>query len=223
MAQYVITIDGLAGSGKSTAARNLARRLGFVHLNSGALFRAVAHLALQSGANLEVDEEITALAEQLSFDFSLDADGQTVFTVNGDKLSEELTNPTVSEAASKIATLKKLRQVLSGIQRNFGKSKNIVAEGRDAGSVVFKHSAYKFYLTADLAERARRRQHELGQASTQAVMHDLAARDSRDTSRAIDPALPAPDAILIDTTALGPVEVVERVCELLKKKGFPVP
>jgi cytidylate kinase len=191
----VVAIDGPAGAGKSTVARALARALGFTYLDSGAMYRAVA---LQSGrTGRAASEEARAL--------------------DGDLLtSSAIRTPEVSEAASRIATDPAVRAALVERQRELMAHGDWVAEGRDIGTVVAPDAGIKVFLTADPAERARRRAVELG-ADPAVVLRDQTLRDEQDRSREHSPLQPAPGAIELDTTGLSIDQVVERIAALVNK------
>jgi cytidylate kinase len=191
----VVAIDGPAGAGKSTVARALARALGFTYLDSGAMYRAVA---LQSGrTGRAASEEARAL--------------------DGDLLtSSAIRTPEVSEAASRIATDPAVRAALVERQRELMAHGDWVAEGRDIGTVVAPDAGIKVFLTADPAERARRRAVELG-ADPAVVLRDQTLRDEQDRSREHSPLKPAPGAIELDTTGLSIDQVVERIAALVNK------
>jgi len=213
----VVTIDGPAGSGKSTVAGKVAKRLGFIHLNSGFLFRAVALLASESELNLGDDEALTRLAEERSFKFELDALNLTRFTVDGRDLTDRIRSEEIGELASKIAVLPKLREVFVRLQRSIAERQSLVVEGRDAGSVVFPGAAFKFYLDAPLAERAARRFRELQAAGSSKALaecqREIEKRDLRDSTREVAPQVCPEGARRVATGELSVEEVVEQVVE----------
>lgn len=226
----IITIDGLSGSGKSTIARKLAISLGFVHLNSGALFRAVALKSRDLGLNLENDAAVSKVAAESSFDFRLNEKGETVFLVDGGDWTERLGDENTGALASKIALLPKLREVLAEVQRRLAESTSVVVEGRDSGTVIFPRADFKFYLSASLDIRAERRALELGilpQASAAAVQgaeneevflqlkKQIEQRDSQDSSRTFAPHRKAPDAIEVDTSGRGVDEVLGELTKVI--------
>src|SRR2546423_2894900 len=193
----VVAIDGPAGAGKSTVAKTLARELGFTYLDSGAMYRAVARQPLR---NRKPPAEN---ARELDLDLMS---------------SPAIRTPEVSEAASKVATDPAVRAALVETQRELIASGNWVAEGRDIGTVVAPDAAVKVFLTADAAERARRRAAELG-ADPEVVMRDQALRDEQDRTREHSPLMPAPGAIELDTTGLTIDQVVERIAALVREAG----
>jgi cytidylate kinase len=199
----VIAIDGPAGAGKSTVARALARELGFTYLDSGAMYRAAALALLERGG------AASERAAELEIEI-----GERVIA-NGRDVTEAIRAPEVSEAASRIATNKKVREELVKKQRALLSKGDWVAEGRDIGTVVAPHAPVKLFLTASPEERARRRALELG-ADERTVLLDQALRDEQDRSREHSPLRPAPDAIELDTTGLPIDEVVERAVDLVR-------
>jgi len=224
----VIAIDGPAGAGKSTTAKKLAKRLGFVHLNSGALFRATALEALESGVPLDDDIRLSELARSLDFSFELDASGETIFFSHRQTLSERVASEEVSAAASRIAVLPLVREVILKIQREVAEHKDLVVEGRDAGTIVFPHAPFKFFLDASVVVRARRRYEQLISSASPAehkdvkyeqVLREIECRDERDRTREIAPSVVASDAVLIDTSEKSPEEVVICLLDIVKSKG----
>lgn len=194
----VIAIDGPAGAGKSTVARGVARALGFGYLDSGAMYRCVGL------ASLSRPEPPAQLARELNIEL-----GDRVL-LDGRDVTELIRQPEVSAAASRIAADLGVREALVAKQRELLTSGDWVVEGRDIGTVVAPDADVKVFLTADDRERARRRAAELG-IDVESVYAEQALRDSRDQDRAHSPLVAAPDAILLDTTELGPQEAVERI------------
>ena len=216
----VICIDGPAASGKSTVASKIAKNLQIIHLNSGALFRAVAFKSLAS--NAKSGNNFAALASKLNFSFKLNSDSSTSFLVDDEDISSLLLTPEIAEQASKVAVEPKLREVLVKVQRQQAKlhSNNLVVEGRDAGTVVFPNAAYKFYLQASLEKRARRRFADLSAKNSESFeqfKQGLDSRDKRDQGRKVAPGKPAVDAILIDTNDKSLEEVFEYIQLCLRK------
>jgi cytidylate kinase len=193
----VIAIDGPAGAGKSTVARATAERLGFTYLDSGAMYRAVA---LRGG-----DPATVAREARLEL-------GERV-TLDGEDVTEQIREPWVSEAASRVASDPAVREALVEQQRRILTEGDWVAEGRDIGTVVAPGAEVKVFLTADPAERARRRATELG-GDEQVVLRELILRDERDRTREVSPLIAAPDAVPVDTTGLSLDEVVDQIVTL---------
>lgn len=202
----VITMDGPAGSGKSTAARALARKLGFLYLDTGAMYRAVALKALQKKVSLTDKPALSRLADRARIAFRRGRAGKIKVFLNGSDVTRAIRRPEVSDAASRIAVVPGVRRALVRRQRRIGKDGRVVAEGRDTGTVVFPRASPKFFITASLPERARRRWEELKtsghRVSRAQVFREARRRDLRDKGRKVAPLRPAPGAIRIDNTGL---------------------
>jgi cytidylate kinase len=205
----VIAIDGPAGAGKSTVARAVAHRLGFTYLDSGAMYRCVALLALASP-----DQTPSRLARDACIELA-----ERVL-LNGRDVTEAIRTLEVSEKASKVAPDPAVRKALVALQRELLSSGDWVAEGRDIGTVVAPDAALKVFLTADPAERARRRAAELG-LDEEAVLDELRQRDQRDSEREHSPLRAAADAVTLDTTGLDVNDVVERIAGLAHPAARP--
>lgn len=215
----IITIDGPAGAGKSSAARALAQRLGFEYLDTGAMYRAVTLAGLRAGIDLR-DQE--ALARLLA-DLRLEMPPGRVF-VNGADVTDAIRSPEVTSASGMAADSPIVRRRLAGLQRQLAEGRNIVCEGRDQGTIVFPDAGCKFFLVADPQERARRRQREMSargaSVSWEEVLQAQEARDRRDAARDIAPMVPAADALVLDSTHLTLDQVVERMeQEVHRKRG----
>ena len=211
----VSAVDGPAGAGKSSASRALARRLGFAHVDTGAMYRAVGVLARERA--IAPDDAAALAALVVDLDIQLVDDGERVL-VGGRDLSEAIRRPEAGEWASRVSAQPVVRERLVALQRALGSVRDIVMEGRDIGTVVFPAAAVKFYLTADAPARARRRAAELrarGEAVDEAALaRELAERDRRDAGRVHSPLRAAADAVVVDTTPLsldGVVDLMERV------------
>lgn len=206
----VITLDGPAGSGKGTIAALLAQQLGWHLLDSGAIYRVAAHAALQNNIELDDVEALTALVSSLTIDFK---DQQVL--CNDDDVSVAIRTPSCAEATSKISALPAVRALLLEQQRSFRKSPGLVADGRDMGTVVFPDASLKVFLTASPEVRAERRLKQLRQqgisANLTALTQEIAARDARDSQRAVAPLRPAEDALMIDSSNLTPEEVLAMI------------
>lgn len=219
----VVTIDGPAGAGKSTVARKVAMKLAFVHVNSGALYRAVGVLGARRGVSLEAGAALGEFAKALRFEFVVKPSGQTLLLVDGKDIQEELETESSGAIASKVALLPEVREALNNVQREAAKTQSIVVEGRDAGTVVFPNASFKFYLDASVEERARRRFEELRgkgsgcESSLDSVRGDISSRDNRDRTREIAPEKQADDAVRVDTTTLSIEEVVEKLVGLIER------
>lgn len=211
----VITIDGPSGVGKSTVTRELAARLGFEYLDTGAMFRAVALAMIRRDISLDDHAAVGAALEGLHVELP---PGRVL--LNGEDVSAAIRTPDVSQGASKVAVIAAVRQFLAAEQRTTASGRDIVCEGRDQGSFVFTDAAAKFFLTADPRVRAERRALELREkgvtASVEEVLADQAERDARDSLREIAPMVAAPDAVVVDTTHLTTEQVIEHILRLTR-------
>jgi cytidylate kinase len=206
----LVAIDGPAGAGKSTVARELARELGYTYLDTGAMYRCVALAQLQAP-----DEQAPALARRLKIELA--GDGGRVL-LDGTDVTDGIRAPEVSQAASVVASDAGVREALVARQRELISSGDWVAEGRDIGTVVAPDAGLKVFLTADPRERARRRAAELG-ASQAMVLAEQAMRDERDRGREHGPLAPAPDAVHVDSTGLDVAAVVELIAGLARERS----
>jgi len=214
-----VAIDGPCASGKSTVARALAERLGYRYINTGAMYRAVAFYALRSGVDPQNEQQVAPMLDRVQIDLrGPPADQRTI--LNGQDVTEQITSPEVASAASAISSLLVVRQRLVYLQQQMAKAGGVVLEGRDIGTVVLPDAECKFFLTASLLERARRRKRDyeaMGvERSLEEVKEELSRRDHNDMSREHSPLIKAPDAIEIDSTGLGVEEVVQRMVEVCR-------
>jgi cytidylate kinase len=225
----IITIDGTAGSGKTTTAKEVARRLGYLHVDSGAFYRAFAYaacrLGLASPAGVVPAMRVPQLAAQ-----NVGAeirDGSVVVTLDGRALDDELRTPEVSACASKVSAFPEIRERVDALLRRIAMEHGdgIVCEGRDMGTIVFPHAELKIFMKADPEVRARRRLLQRGERPTsQAVKQEarrLKARDKADSERTVSPLRIADDAVVIDTTRLSFEEQVQRVLDEVRRRGGP--
>jgi CMP/dCMP kinase len=206
----IVTIDGPAGSGKSTTARALAGRLGFDFLDTGAMYRAVALAALRAGIDWNDPIGLARLLDGLRLEMP---PGRVL--LNGEDVTAAIRSPEATSGSSQVAVIPAVRRFLAGQQRAIAAGRNIVCEGRDQGTFVFPDAGRKFFFTADPMERARRRHRELtarGESVTlEAVYEAQLERDRRDAGRDLAPLRPADDAVIVDSTRLGPDEVLDLV------------
>ncbi|MDZ4654649.1 MAG: (d)CMP kinase [Coriobacteriia bacterium] len=218
----IVAIDGPAASGKSTVAKAVARRLGFRYLDTGAMYRAVAALAVTQAADLQDADALSALAaeELVSFTYTEGDPVQTGVFVSGSDVTRMIRTPRVDAVVSIVARVPGVRAALVAQQRRLVGDDNAVIEGRDIGTVVFPDAAVKVYLTASAEERARRRHYELADAGhtlgTESVREGIDRRDAADTQRETSPLAVADDATIVDTTGLTVEEVVDRVVCLVE-------
>jgi len=214
--KWQIAIDGPAGAGKSTVAKELARRLGILYLDTGAMYRALTYKALREGVSVEDEKAITALAKSIHIEFTAD---QRV-RCDGEDVTAEIRTPEVSSKVSVVAAYPQVRRHMLELQRAEAVRGGVVMDGRDIGTQVLPNADLKLFLTADPLERARRRWLELKQAgkdlSLEEVADDLTERDRRDTERETAPLEPAKDAILLDTTSLSIETIIERIIAMVR-------
>jgi len=214
----VIAIDGPAGSGKSTLARLLAARLGYAYLDTGAMYRAIAYLALREGVATDDGASLAALAREARISFA--ADGHIVAAERD--VSEEIRRPAVSAAVSEVSAHPEVRAVLLEEQRRIGAVQDIVIEGRDIGTVVFPAAPVKLFLTASAEIRAERRRRELiaggEHVGVDETLQAIVARDAYDSQRAVAPLRRAADAVELDTSGLGIDQVVEAARRIVQAR-----
>ncbi len=223
MHKLIIAIDGPVGSGKSTLARRVAQMLGYVYVDTGAMYRALALKALRRGLTLDDnDERLVALARETRIDLRAEDGAQRVFLDHQD-VTAAIRTPEVSQAASKLAVNPGVRHVLVAEQRRAGEQGGVVMEGRDIGSVVFPDAQLKVFLTASPETRAERRWREHQQKGDsidlQRTLEEIHERDRRDQGRTTSPLVRAADAVVIDSTAMDPEEVARLVVMLAKDKA----
>ncbi len=218
-ARPVVAIDGPAGAGKSTVTMRVAAALGYFVVDTGALYRTVALVVERAGIDFDDAERVGPLAEALvardAVKLEGDARGMSRVVLDGADVSGLIRTPSLSQGASRVSAQPRVRAALLELQRGAGRSGGVVLEGRDIGTIVFPDAEAKFFLTASVDERARRRYEELLAAGTQAdlesVKRDVMERDQRDSTRPIAPLMKAPDAVVVDSSALSIDQVVARI------------
>ncbi|MGE5613718.1 MAG: (d)CMP kinase [Bacillota bacterium] len=222
MSRINIAIDGPAGSGKSTAAKNISRSLGIIYLDTGAMYRAVALKAVRSGIDTKDEENLSSLVKNIDIRVEYKENEQRIF-LDGEDVTCLIRTPEISMGASNVSAFPAVRLKMVELQRKIADEHDVVMDGRDIGTFVLPDAKYKFYLTASIEERARRRYEELkakGESgiTLDYVKNDIALRDKNDSSRAFAPLYKAPDALEIDTTCLNPQEVAEKILSYIDLK-----
>jgi cytidylate kinase len=221
MKPLIIAIDGPSGAGKGTIARAIARELGYRHIDSGAMYRAVGWKAIRNGVPLDNEAAVAALAEQSRIDVS-----STAITIDDVDVSRAIRTPEIDRAAAAVARLPRVRGVLVDRQRQLGTGGGIVMEGRDIGTVVFPDADVKVYLDASPEERARRRSVDPAHTGVPAAVSEVATlltqRDEQDRTRTVSPLFAAKDAVHVDTTGKDVDEVVDAVMTVIRARKSEV-
>ncbi len=225
MDNYTITIDGPAGSGKSTIAKILAKELGLTYIDTGAMYRAVTLLALENGIDVDDEQAILDLAKKVKIDIdnhATDADKYTSVTIDGRDVTEPIRSREVGAAVSMVSKLSGVRKYMVSLQREMAQGAKAVLEGRDTGSVVFPDALLKIFLTASLEERINRRKQQLlqnGQKADRALIkEEIIHRDKIDSGRQDSPLVVPQGGVIVDTTGLSIKEVVEKIKRLYGEK-----
>ena len=216
----IVTIDGPAASGKSTTAKLVAEKLGWLYLDTGAMYRALTVKVLREKLSLNDTVRICTLAETVKIELIPSHNSTKVF-LDGEEVTQDIRHPDVDKAVGPVCEIPRVRDVMVALQRSMAKEGNIVAEGRDMGTVVFPDAEYKFYMVASIEGRAIRRRNDLIaqgiDVSISTLKQEIEERDRRDSSRAISPLKRAKDAILIDTTRMNINEQVAFVVNYIQK------
>jgi cytidylate kinase len=221
MKQLIIAIDGPSGAGKSTTGKALANKLGYLYIDTGAMYRAAALAILSKETPLNEEAKIIELVKQTNITLKGEPYKLHVF-LDGKEITEEIRTPKVSQAASIISAIGGVRQALVERQREMGKQGGVVLDGRDIGTHVFPNADVKFFLIADVYERAKRRNlEELNRGETlslEQTLKEIEERDQRDSQRTYAPLRPAQDSIQVDTSKLSPTGVVDKMLEHIEEK-----
>ena len=216
-----IAMDGPVGAGKSSIAAEVARRLGILHLDTGAMYRAIGLTALRRGTDLKDEASCVALARDIDITVAHQEDGQHTF-VNGEDVTGLIRTPEVSMAASTVSKYLGVRQGMVALQQKLAASTPMLVDGRDICLRVLPNATVKLYLTASAEERARRRWLEMNQKGApdtyEQVLADLKKRDDQDMNRQVDPLRPTPDATIVDSTEMNFEQVVEYILAIVKEK-----
>lgn len=221
MAIFSIAIDGPAGAGKSTIAKELAKRLGCTYIDTGAMYRTVGYYCIREGIDYNEEASVNEAIEHIHIDLQYEGIVQRII-LNGEDVSEAIRTQEVAASASKVATFAKVREALVAMQRNLQTKQSIVMDGRDIGTVVLPNATLKIFLTASPEERAKRRYMEYEEKGIQAdyevLLEEIKQRDYQDSNREVSPLCQASDAVAIDTTSMTIEEILETIIGLLTQK-----
>jgi cytidylate kinase len=221
MSTIKIAIDGPAGAGKSTIAKIVAKQLGFIYIDTGAMYRAVALKAIKNNIDTKDTDKVCSILHDLDIDIKYDNNGQVVF-LDGQDVTQEIRTPEVSIGASNVAAIPEVRIKLVELQRKLAASNNVIMDGRDIGTYVLPDADIKIFLTASVEDRAKRRYEEMiaknSFCSLEEVKKDIEYRDKNDSSRAFAPLKIAEDAVVIDTTGNELEESTNIVLQLIKER-----
>lgn len=217
-----IAIDGPAGAGKSSVSKAVAEKLGFVYVDTGAMYRACAVFAIENGIEIK-DEAVTPLLDKINIDIEYNENGQQIF-LNGSDVTERIRMADATAGSSAIAVIPSVRIKLVELQRSIAKNKSVIMDGRDIGTYVLPNADLKIYLTASAVERARRRFNELSEKGTECdfdkLLEDIVKRDENDSNREFAPLRRAEDAVLIDSSDMNFEEVCARIYDMIKKLDY---
>ena len=219
---FAVAIDGPSGAGKSTLARSVARELGAVYVDTGAIYRTVGYCAWRRGIDPDAREAICALLPQLEISMGYDDDGLQRMYLNGEDVTKEIRLPQISMYASRVSALPEVRAFLMDMQRDMARRHSVVMDGRDIGTVVLPQAQVKIFLTASAEDRARRRWEELRERGTpkdfDELLEEIRQRDHNDASRAAAPLRAAEDAVYLDTTGNTFEQSREQILKIIKER-----
>ncbi|NLZ39542.1 MAG: (d)CMP kinase [Firmicutes bacterium] len=214
-----IAIDGPAGAGKSTVARAVAKELGLAYLDTGAMYRAITLAALRAGVDFNDSRALADLTESVELDIQIGSDGENIIFLNGENVSEEIREPEINSNVSYVARCPEVREIMVSKQQEIGRRGGVVMDGRDIGTKVMPEAEFKFFLTASLEERARRRLAELKakgiNLTLPQMIEEIRTRDKIDSERECSPLQAARDAIYLDTTEMTIEQVVKYIVDIV--------
>ena len=220
--RFAVAIDGPSGAGKSTLARSVARELGAVYVDTGAIYRTVGYCAWKQGIDPDAKEDICALLPRINISMDYDTDGLQRMYLNGEDVTKEIRLPQISMYASRVSALPEVRAFLMDMQRDMARRNNVVMDGRDIGTVVLPQADVKIFLTASVEDRARRRWEELNDRGTpknfDELLEEIRQRDDNDSRRAAAPLRAAEDAVYLDTTGNTFERSREQILEIIKER-----
>ena len=220
--RFAVAIDGPSGAGKSTLARSVARELGAVYVDTGAIYRTVGYCAWKQGIDPDAKEDICALLPRINISMDYDTDGPQRMYLNGEDVTKEIRLPQISMYASRVSALPEVRAFLMDMQRDMARRNSVVMDGRDIGTVVLPQADVKIFLTASVEDRARRRWEELNDRGTpkdfDELLEEIRQRDDNDSRRAAAPLRAAEDAVYLDTTGNTFERSREQILEIIKER-----
>ena len=220
--RFAVAIDGPSGAGKSTLARSVARELGAVYVDTGAIYRTVGYCAWKQGIDPDAKEDICALLPRINISMDYDADGLQRMYLDGEDVTREIRLPQISMYASRVSALPEVRAFLMDMQRDMARRSSVVMDGRDIGTVVLPQADVKIFLTASVEDRARRRWEELKERGTpkdfDELLEEIRQRDDNDTRRAAAPLRAAEDAVFLDTTGNTFEQSREQILSIIKER-----
>lgn len=217
-----IAIDGPSGAGKSTLAKMVAEKLRIIYVDTGAMYRSIALYMVQNGIDTGKKDKVLPALEKITLSLEYTEDGKQRLVLNGEDVMEKIRTPEISSNASKVSAIPEVREFLLNLQRDIAKTKSVVMDGRDIGTVILPNADVKIFLTATNEGRAARRFKELTEkgieTTYEAVLKDMTERDKRDRERDVAPAVPAEDSVFFDNSEYNKEEMLEKALEIIKSK-----